>query len=95
MSATTDKGAGATAAPLLRGVTLWRKGLYAAAAWLAAAIITVGLPDVIPWGSRDVFAWLLVAGAAVLLVLAFTQDRLGRVSGWLIHTGSWFIALGV
>jgi NitT/TauT family transport system permease protein len=95
MSATTDKGAGATAAPLLHGVTVWRNGLYASVAWLAAAIITVGLPDVIQWGSRDVFAWLLVTGAAVFLVLAFTQDRLGRVSGWLAHNGPWFIAIGV
>jgi NitT/TauT family transport system permease protein len=96
MSATTEKGAGATAAPYLVSASVWRNGLYAAVAWLAAALITEGLPDIIAWGSRDLFTWLLVAGAAIFAVLSFTLDRLSpRIRRSLIHNGPWFIALGV
>lgn len=77
------------------GGTIWRHGLYAAGAWLLAAAVTVGFPDVVPWGSRDLFAALLAAAAALLAIVAFTSERLGRARRGLEHYGPWLIALGL
>jgi NitT/TauT family transport system permease protein len=95
MSATIDKGAAATAAPFPRLAPLWRQGLYAAATWLLAAAATAFLPDVFAWGSRDLFAGLVAAGAVVLLVLSFTLGRTGRLEARLTRSGPWFIAIGL
>jgi hypothetical protein len=46
---------------------LWWNGLVAAASWAAAALVTIGLPDVVPWGSAGLFAALTGGGAACLL----------------------------
>jgi NitT/TauT family transport system permease protein len=73
----------------------WKQGLYAAAAWAAAALVTVALPDVVPWGSARLFATIVGVGAAIFAVLAFTAPRLGRVGEFLDHYGPWFIAIGV
>lgn len=94
MSAAVDKADIAPSAPVLPGA-VWRHGLYAAATWLLAAIVTVALPDVVPWGSRDTFAAVLLAVAALFVVFAFVADRLGRFGRWLLHYGPWFVALGV
>lgn len=96
MSALTETGAagGGYASPAV-GQRLWRPGLYAAGTWLLAAAITVFLPDLIPWGSRDVFVGLLLAGAAVFALLAFGIDRLGRSRDAVAYYGPWMIALGV
>jgi len=51
--------------------------------------------DVVPWGSRDLFARPPAGGAAVLAGLAFAADRLGRFGARLAHYGPWLIALGV
>lgn len=77
------------------GGTIWRHGLYAAGAWLLAAAVTVAFPDVVPWGSRDLFAVLLAAAAALLAILAFTGERLGRAKPGLEHYGPWLVALGL
>ncbi len=96
MSTTVDKGAAPTAAPYLLGSSLWRDGFYAAVAWLAAAAVTEGWPDIIPWGSRDLFSGILVAGAVVFTALGLLIDRMpARVRRSLLHNGPWFIALGV
>src|SRR5262245_32887223 len=79
-------------AALLSG--LWRPGFYAAASWLTAAVVTVAFPDAVPWGSRDLFAGLVLAGVVLLVVLAFTVDRLGRFGERVVHYGPWLIALG-
>jgi len=87
-----------TSSPLsLRGIqeAIWSNGLLAAAAWAAAALITVGLPDVVPWGSAELFAAITAGGAAVLVVLAFAVHRLGRFGLGLVHYGPWLIAVGV
>lgn len=81
--------------PVVLGGAVWKHGLLAAAAWIAAAIVTLALPDVVPWGSRDFFAGLLVAGAVLLVLASFVIDRLGRFGRRLQHYGPWFIALGV
>jgi NitT/TauT family transport system permease protein len=80
---------------LLLGGSVWRQGLYAAATWLAAAIVTEAFPDIIPWSSRELFSGLLVAGAVVLAALSFTLDRFGRLAPWLVRNGPWLIAIGV
>jgi NitT/TauT family transport system permease protein len=74
---------------------LWKAGLYAAPAWAVAAIVTVAWPDVVPWGSRALFAWIVGGGAAVLAVLSVAAPREGRLRGWLEHNGPWLIAIGV
>lgn len=74
---------------------VWKFGLYAAAAWAATAIVTVALPDVVPWGSADLFAILTALGAAIFAVLAFSVGLLGRVGRTLVYYGPWFLALGL
>jgi NitT/TauT family transport system permease protein len=77
------------------GRPLWVPGLYAAATWGAAALVTKALPDVIPWGSDDLFAILIGLGAAVFAGLALAGPRDGRAREILDHYGAWFIAIGV
>ena len=55
-----------------------RMALIAAAAWAAAAIITVALARCRSVGQRQLFAGIMGGGAAVLGVLAFLAPRLGR-----------------
>jgi NitT/TauT family transport system permease protein len=69
-------------------------GLIAAVAWAAAAIATVALPDVVPWGSDGLFAIIMASGALALVVLAFVVPRLGRFGEGWIHYGPWLIAIG-
>jgi NitT/TauT family transport system permease protein len=74
---------------------VWKHGLFAALAWAAAAVITVGLPDVVPWGSAGLFAEITGGAAMLFAVLAFGIRRLGRFGDTLLHYGPWFVALGV
>jgi len=74
---------------------VWNHGLLAALTWALAASVTVLLPNVIPWGSTNLFAGLIAAGAALFLLLAFIVQSLGRVGRVLLHFGPWFIALGL
>jgi len=88
-----DGGAVSKTSAIFRG--LWRDGLLAAASWAAAALITVGLPDVVPWGSAGLFAALTGIAAGVFLVLSFVVHRLDRLGSGIIHYGPWFIAIGI
>jgi len=83
------------AASAVFGGKIWRHGLIAAATWAAAALVTVAFPDVVPWGSRNLFAGLVFASALLLAGLAFGVDRLGRFGERLVHQGPWLIAIGV
>jgi NitT/TauT family transport system permease protein len=74
---------------------IWTNGLIAAAAWAAAALVTIALPDVVPWGSAGLFAWIVGGAAAVLAALAFVAPRLGGRASGLVHYGPWLIAIGV
>ncbi|MFT3987907.1 ABC transporter permease [Aestuariivirga sp.] len=76
-------------------VHVWRAALAAAVFWLATAVVTIALPDVVPWGSGPLFAALTGGVAALLVILAFTVQRLGKAGERLIHYGPWFVALGV
>ena len=67
----------------------------AAIAWAAAAGITIGLPDVVPWGSAGLFATLTGLAAAAFIALSFVAHRLGRFGSLVSHYGPWFIAVGV
>jgi NitT/TauT family transport system permease protein len=91
------EGRAASASTSLRGFhrAVWTHGVIAAAAWAAAALVTVGLPDVVPWGSANLFAGIMAGGAAMLLVLAFVAQRLGRFGDGLMHYGPWLIAIGM
>jgi len=94
---TLDADAAAHSPVSLRGVqqVIWTNGLFAAAAWAAAALVTIGLPDVVPWGSAGLFAAITTGTAAVFVVFAFVAHRLGRFGEGVIHYGPWLIATGV
>jgi NitT/TauT family transport system permease protein len=94
---TLDARAGTSSPLWLRGLqqAVWTNGLLAAAAWAPAALITIGLPDVVPWGSAGLFAALTGSGAAILLVLSFFVHRLGRATAALLHYGPWLVAVGI
>jgi NitT/TauT family transport system permease protein len=85
---------GEGAAPAVRPA-IWTHGLLAALSWAAAAIVTLALPDVVPWGSAGLFAGLTAGGAALLVVAAFTVHRLGGLGRGVVHYGPWLIAIGV
>jgi NitT/TauT family transport system permease protein len=74
---------------------VWASGLVAAVAWAAAAVATVALPDVVPWGSDGLFAIIMASGALALVVLAFAVPHLGRFGEGWIYYGPWLIAIGV
>ena len=74
---------------------LWTTGLVAAAAWAAAAVITTALPDVVKWGSTQLFATIVAVGAALLAVLSIAAPHLGHPGRVIRHYGPWFIAIGV
>ncbi len=74
---------------------LWKQGLLASLAWAATSVVTVALPDVVPWGSAGLFAILTGIGAAILLALSFAIGRLGRFGERAVYYGPWLIAIGV
>ncbi|PYF12654.1 NitT/TauT family transport system permease protein [Rhodobacter viridis] len=74
---------------------IWPAGLLASLVWAAASGITLALPDVIPWGSTELFAALTAAGALTLVTLAFTAEGLGRFGRAVKAAGPWLIALGI
>ena len=74
---------------------VWASGLIAAVAWVAAAVATIALPDVVPWGSDGLSAIIMASGALALVVLAFVVPRLGRFGEGWVHYGPWLIAIGV
>jgi NitT/TauT family transport system permease protein len=73
----------------------WTAGFYAAPAWAITAIVTVAWPDAVPWGSRNLFAGIVGAGAVLLAGLGFAAPREGKLRAFLDHYGPWFIAIGV
>ena len=97
VSQTLGANATTSSSLALRGIqqVIWTNGLFAAAAWAAAALITVGLPDVVPWGSAELFAAITAGGATVLVALAFLVHRLGHLGAGLVHYGPWLIVIGV
>jgi NitT/TauT family transport system permease protein len=83
------------AAPRPAARSFWTAGFYAAPAWGVAAVVTVAWPDVVPWGSRELFAEIVGVGALLLLGFALAAPRAGRLREWLDHYGPWLIAIGV
>ncbi len=75
--------------------TIWKAGLIAASSWGAAALVTKALPNVVAYGSDDLFAAIAGLGALAFLGLAFASPRSGRLRETLDHYGPWFIAVGV
>src|ERR1700749_536607 len=94
---TLDARAGTSSPLRLRGFqqAVWTNGLLAAAAWAGAALITIGLPDVGPWGSAGLFAAITAGGALLLFILSFVVHRLGRITAGVLYYGPWLLAVGV
>ena len=90
---TFGDGAVLEPSPIVGG--LWRNGVLAAISWAAAAFVTVGVPDVVPWGSGVLFATITGGIALAFLVLSFVVHRFGRLGDVLVHYGQWFIAIGI
>ena len=81
--------------PLALRQSMWRPGFIAAFFWALTATVTVALPDVVVWGSADLFAIIMAVGATALAVLAFAVPRLGKTGDKIAYYGPWLIALGV
>jgi NitT/TauT family transport system permease protein len=88
-------GDGAVSEPSAIVGGLWRNGVLATISWAAAAFVTVGVPDVVPWGSGVLFATITGGIAVAFLVLSFVVHRFGRLGDVLVHYGQWFIAIGI
>jgi len=88
-------GEGAVSEPSAIVGGLWRNGVLAAISWAAAAFVTVGVPDVVPWGSGGLFAIITGGIAVAFLVLSLVVHRLGRLGEVLVHYGQWFIVIGI
>ena len=74
---------------------IWTAGLYAAASWAAAALVTMALPNVIPWGSDDLFATLVGLGALALRRASPSPARAAAGCASPRPLRAWFIAIGV
>ncbi|MFT4131584.1 ABC transporter permease [Labrys sp. (in: a-proteobacteria)] len=74
---------------------VWKHGLLASVTLAATAAITIGLPDVVPWGSAGLFAAITGTAGLIFLVVAFTVHRLGGLGRTLLHYGPWFAAISV
>jgi NitT/TauT family transport system permease protein len=90
---TFDEGAVSEPSAIVGG--LWRNGVLAAVSWAAAAFVTIGVPDVVPWGSGGLFAAITGGIAVASFALSLVVHRLGRSGEVLVHYGQWFIAIGI
>lgn len=79
----------------LRIGRVWFSGLVAAVTWAAAATITAALPDVVKWGSTQLFAAIVAVGAIAFAALSLAVPHLGHGGRVLRYYGPWFIAVGV
>jgi NitT/TauT family transport system permease protein len=94
---TLDSGSAKTDPVALRRLweTTWINGLLAAVTWGAAAVVTLILPDVVPWGSGGLFAAITGGAAIVFLALFLVVHRLGWFGERIVHYGPWFVAIGL
>ncbi|KJK21918.1 ABC transporter permease [Burkholderiaceae bacterium 16] len=74
---------------------VWLGGALAAAAWLAVAAVVKFWPEPEDWPLTHETASLFAGIAAVLLVLAFVQHRLGGIGAALRRAGPWLLVLAV
>jgi NitT/TauT family transport system permease protein len=70
-------------------------GLVAAFTWALTAVITIALPDDVPWGSGPLFAICLGVGSAVTAVLSLGYGRSPGIAAKLDQYGPWLVAIGV
>ena len=79
----------------LRLSAVWWTGLLAAGTWATAAFVTAAFPDVVKWGSTQLFAAIVGTGAAILAILSVAVPHFGARGRVLRHFGPWFVAIGV
>jgi NitT/TauT family transport system permease protein len=92
-TAADDAPAAVARASTVRGV--WRIGLPAASAWLAAAVVTAAWPDVYELDYTPLLTWIQAIIGMTLLVVSFAGQRLGRLGQKVRHAGAWLVALGL
>ena len=96
MSSQTALSLSTGSASLITGTDrLWIHGLIGAAFWAATAAVTVLVPDVVPWGSANLFAILVGAVAVVLAFGGLFGKSLGLLNSRILNAGPWALALGV
>jgi NitT/TauT family transport system permease protein len=73
---------------------IWRVGLLAAATWLAAAVVTVGWPDVYDLEYTVLLTWIQGMLSVILLIMSFAGESLGWFGRKLRYAGAWLVAIG-
>jgi len=77
------------------GLAVWRVGLLGAATWFAAAAVTAGWPDVYDLDYTPLLTWIQGILGAILLVVSFAGQRLGRLGQKVRRAGAWLVAIGL
>jgi NitT/TauT family transport system permease protein len=91
----TAKSAVVPAATRRPADPFWRIGLAAGSAWLLAAGVTIGWPDLHEWESTRAVAAAEAVIGVVLLALALAGSRLTVPGSRLRYWGPWLVALGI
>ena len=84
------------AAPRTLGFAYWKRGGWAAVAWLGLAALTafwpnkeIGFSD---WAYTREFAIAAAGVAVLLLAISLAGERLGRFFQWIKPAGPWLVA---
>jgi len=73
----------------------WTSGVFASVTWLAAAALTLKMPDLDDWERTGLLA-ALIAAVAVILALAVEAEHIfGKEFTRLRRTGPWLIAAAI
>ena len=73
----------------------WASGLIASASWLAAAGLTLKLPDLDDWERTSLLAVLMTAIAAFLALAVESERIIGRELPRLRRTGPWLVLIAL
>jgi NitT/TauT family transport system permease protein len=73
----------------------WTSGVFASAAWLAAAALTLKVPDLDDWERTGLLASLMAAVAVFLALTVEAEHIVGKEFTRLRRTGPWLIAVAI
>ncbi len=78
------------------GRAIWACGILAALAWLAAGLVSLGLPDIDDFDRTVLLGRIMLGLAGLLAVVAISDRHLpDAVSARIRHTGPWLVLLAV